>query len=71
MRACQGVARHCDGAGHLATKDSDTALAPWELLVRQGFRWKRMHDPNFGSARKRSQRGLDVLQEAAVAGDYI
>ena len=35
--------------------------APWELLVRRGFRWKLIHDHKLESSPNRAKRGLDIF----------
>ena len=63
---CGTMVRWCHSAaqlGDVATKDSDTARAPWELFVRRGFRWTLTHDPKFEPSRNRAKRGLDILEE--------
>ena len=63
---CAQTESRCHSAaqlGDVVTKDSDAARAPWELLVRRGFRWKLKHDPKFESSRNRAKRGIDTLDE--------
>ena len=43
------------------TKGSEEAQKPFELLKRRGWKWRLVHDPSFTSARKRAQKGHDVL----------
>ena len=62
---CGTMIRWCHSAaqlGDVATKDSDTSRAPWELFVVV-FGGKLIHDPKFKSSRNRAKRGLDMLAE--------
>ena len=43
------------------TKGSEEAQKPFELLKRRGWKWRLVCDPSFTSARKRTQKGHDVL----------
>ena len=43
------------------TKESEEAQKPFELLKRRGWKWRLVYDPSFTSARKRAQKGHDVL----------
>ena len=43
------------------TKDSEEAQKPLELLKRRGWKWRLVFNPSFTSARKRAQKGHDVL----------
>ena len=43
------------------TKGSEEAQKPFELLKRRGWKWRLVYDPSFTSARKRAQKGHDVL----------
>ena len=43
------------------TKRSEEAQKPFELLKRRGWKWRLVYDPSFTSARKRAQKGHDVL----------
>ena len=52
--------------GDMMTKDSDAARGPWSLLVQRGHHWTLVHDPSFESARKRAQRGVDVLADSSM-----
>ena len=55
---CGTMIRWCHSAaqlGDVATKGSDTARAPWELLVRRGCRWKMIHDHKFDQYSARSE----------------
>ena len=36
---------------------------PFELLKRRGWKWRLVYDPSFTSARKRAQKGHDVLDD--------
>ena len=63
---CGEIVRWCHSAaqlGDVVTKDSDAARAPWELIVRRGFRWKVIHDAKFESSRNRAKRGIDTQDE--------
>ena len=70
LQNCNTALRWCHSAAQLSdivTKDSEAARAPWELFVKRGYRWKLIHDPSFESARNRSKRGLDVLDDPALS----
>ena len=43
------------------TKGSEEAQKPFELFKRRGWKWRLVYDPSFTSARKRAQKGHDVL----------
>ena len=43
------------------TKGSEDAQKPFELLKRRGWKWRLVYDPSITSARKRAQKGHDVL----------
>ena len=43
------------------TKGSEEAQKPFELRKRRGWKWRLVYDPSFTSARKRAQKGHDVL----------
>ena len=43
------------------TKGSEEAQKPFELLKRRGWKWRLVYDPSFTLARKRAQKGHDVL----------
>ena len=56
--------RWTNSAAQLAdcmTKGSEEAQKPFELLKRRGWKWRLVYDPSFTSARKRAQKGHDVL----------
>ena len=48
-------------AGRLHDQGSEEAQKPFELLKRRGWKWRLVYDPSFTSARKRAQKGHDVL----------
>ena len=43
------------------TKGSEEVQKSFELLKRRGWKWRLVFDPSFTSARKRAQKGHDVL----------
>ena len=43
------------------TKENEEAQQPFELLKRRAWKWRLVYDPSFTSARKRAQKGHDVL----------
>ena len=43
------------------TKESEKAQKPFEFLERRGWKWRLVYDLSFTSARKRAQKGHDVL----------
>ena len=48
--------------GDVVTKESDVASAPWDLLVRRGFRRQLTHGPKSESSRNRAEGGGDILE---------
>ena len=43
------------------TKDADKARASFELLESRGYTWRLVYDPRFTASRKRTAKGVDVL----------
>ena len=43
------------------TKGSEEVQKPFEFLKRRGWKWRLVCDPSFTMARKRAQKGHDVL----------
>ena len=45
------------------TKDSDKARMSYELLQQRGYTWKLIYDPKFTAARRRTAKGVSVLDD--------
>ena len=58
LRWCHSLAQLAD----CMTKNDDKSRASFELLQRRNYKWKIVADPSFMAAKKRTQRGLDVLE---------
>ena len=62
--------RHSDAQlADFLTKDADKARASYELLEKRGFTWRLVYDPRFSASRRRTQKGIDVLDEMPAETD--